>query len=85
MKKPLHVTDHAVLRYLQRAKGFDIDAVRQHISQICMLGHAAGASSVKAEGVRFILHSACVITTEPLGNGQTAPSRTAVRRLMGSV
>jgi len=35
VKKPLaHVTDHAVLRYLERVKGVDIDAVRDELGRV---------------------------------------------------
>ncbi|PWE52134.1 hypothetical protein DEM27_32560 [Metarhizobium album] len=34
----LHVSDHAVLRYLERAHGLDIEAVRRHIAYHCLTG-----------------------------------------------
>jgi hypothetical protein len=35
MKKPRHrVSDHAVLRYMQRVQGFDVEALRRRIGRI---------------------------------------------------
>ena len=47
MKRPrTHVTDHAVLRYLERVAGMDIEALRRRI------GHAVeGAIEHEAAGV----------------------------------
>jgi hypothetical protein len=74
-KKPaeLIVTDHAVLRYLERARGFDVEAIRTHIKRACTLPAAAGALSVKAEGVKFVLNKArdTVVTCSPVGIGAT--------------
>lgn len=51
----VHVTDHAVLRYLERAHGLDVDAVRQHISGRLANGARLGAVGVTIENVKFVL------------------------------
>jgi hypothetical protein len=61
----LRVTDHAVLRYLERVKGFDVEAVRTHIALVCTPGHAAGANCIKAEGVKFEITNNAVVTCAP--------------------
>jgi hypothetical protein len=63
MTEPLRVTDHAVLRYLERAHGLDIEAVRQHIASRCTTGAELNALSVIVEKVKFVLHEGAVITT----------------------
>lgn len=63
MKKPrLHVSDHAVLRYLERAGGFDIEALRRSIGQRCEPAYRIGASSLVIEGIAFLIHNGVVIT-----------------------
>lgn len=81
MKLP-RVTDHAVLRYLERAKGFDIEAVRRHIEDLCAGAIVAGATCVRAEGVKFEIAAGKVVTVTPGGSG---PNRTKRAMLaMGS-
>jgi hypothetical protein len=52
---PVEVSDHAVLRYLERAQGFNIEAVRSHIAKLCAPAASAGASTLRAEGLRFTI------------------------------
>lgn len=63
MTTPLHVTDHAVLRYLERAHGLDVEAVRRHIAERCATGAELRAASVIVERVKFVLASAHAETT----------------------
>jgi hypothetical protein len=56
------VSDHAVLRYIERAHGVDIDGIRQHISDLVKRGVAAGGDAVVVEGVKFVLRSNVVVT-----------------------
>lgn len=67
-----HVTDHAVLRYLERAKGFNVEAIRQHIAELCAPYTAVGARTVHAEGVKFELGTGKVITCTPNSSRPTA-------------
>lgn len=73
-KEPIRVTDHCVLRYLERAMGLNVEIVREHILQICSGAAAFGAVSVRAEGVKFEISGGAVVTVVP---DQRAPSRTA--------
>ena len=68
-----HVTDHALVRYLERVKGLDVETIRQHIAKLCAPCVAAGARTMHAEGVRFELGTGKVITCTPNGKW---PSRT---------
>lgn len=77
--RDLAVSDHAVLRYLERVMGFDIDGVRAHIRGVCAPAAAIGASCVQAEGVRFMIgDNGCVSTVTPLSD---LPNNTTRRRL----
>ena len=51
----LEVSDHAVLRYLERRYGLDVEAVRRHLGGAAISGARLGALAVKTEGVRLIL------------------------------
>jgi hypothetical protein len=63
MKKPrLLVTDHAIVRYLERVGGFDIDGLRHQIARRCESGASVGASSVIVEGFAFLIGDGQVIT-----------------------
>lgn len=61
MSEP-HVTDHAVIRYLERVKSVDIEAVRAEIAAIVARGVALGAQSVILGGMRYRLEGEHVVT-----------------------
>jgi hypothetical protein len=71
-KEPIRVTDHAVLRYLERAMGLNVEIVREHISQVCSTPAAFGAVCVRAEGLRFEIRNNAIVTVAP---GGAEPSR----------
>ena len=63
MKKPVtRVSDHAVLRYLERVMGIDIETHRDRIGRMVDRAAAAGASGVTIDGFCFKLHEGTVIT-----------------------
>lgn len=64
-KEPVRVTDHAVLRYLERVMELNIEMVREHIAAICQTPAACGASAVRAEGVKFEIANMAVTTVVP--------------------
>lgn len=51
----LRVSDHAVVRYLERAGGFDIERLRREIAHRVQEAVDAGASGVLIEGHRFCI------------------------------
>lgn len=55
MTRPVRITDHAVLRYLERAHGLDIDAVRRHLSGKVQTGARLGAVGVTIDNVKLVL------------------------------
>jgi len=77
----VRVTDHAVLRYMERVQGVDVEAVRRHILATCRGAVLSGAVSLSAEGVRFEFSKAhAVVTVSP---GGQMPSRTTCQRVTG--
>lgn len=71
------VSEHAVLRYLECAMGFKIEAVRLHIAGICQGPAAIGAICVRTERVRFEITNNTVTTVTP---DQAQPNRTSRQR-----
>ncbi|MBW8320630.1 MAG: hypothetical protein K0M49_02415 [Arenimonas sp.] len=58
----VEVTDHAVLRYLERAHGLDVEFFRLHIRELVLRGAEVGASGVIVENVKFVLQNGSVVT-----------------------
>ena len=63
MKKPMaHVTDHAVLRYLERVKGVDIDAVRHELGHVVDRAIELGAGAAIIDGIKYVLNDRTIVT-----------------------
>lgn len=62
MSKPVTVTDHAVLRFLERIKCFDVAAIRKEIADIVGPAIALGAPTYSLNGVTFVLKGGSVVT-----------------------
>lgn len=67
------VTDHAVIRYLDRVMGIDVEAIRREISARVTAGVQLGASAVVADGMRFVLADEHVTTVRPCHSEQRHP------------
>ncbi len=55
------VTDHAIVRFLERIVGLDIDSLREIIGNAAASGAEHGAPSVRALGARFMVRDNRVI------------------------
>ena len=55
MSSPLNVTDHAVLRWLERVEGVNVTAIRKRLERPARVAQAHGARSVRKDGVTFFL------------------------------
>lgn len=55
MTKARHVTDHAVIRYLELAYGFNVDFFRNRIDVLTKNAVAADATGVVQDGVKFVI------------------------------
>lgn len=63
MKQPrTNVTDHALVRYLERVYGLDLDPVRAEIADKVALGVSLEASAVVRDGFRYVLANGNVVT-----------------------
>lgn len=67
MKKPsVHVTDHAVIRYLERVMGLDVEALRREIGRKAQVAlEHPGATGVVVEGFAYRLVEGRVVTIAP--------------------
>lgn len=63
MKRP-SVSDHAVIRYLERAKGIEMDVIRAEIALICKRGLETGACGVLAGGLEYRIEGGVVVTVQ---------------------
>lgn len=64
-KAPINprVSEHAVLRYLERAKGVDTEAIRAEIlTPMVVSAMKAGAATVSVDGVKFVIDGDCLVT-----------------------
>lgn len=72
MKKTVRVTDHAVLRYLERVGGFDIETLRHQIAQRMTLPATMGVHTVIIDGHRYVVkdlgNEAVVVTVLDKGD-----------------
>lgn len=62
----VRVTDHAVLRWLERIEGVNVDAIRRRIAKAVHRGAGQRAEGVQIDGVTFKLQyeiSETVVTT----------------------
>lgn len=59
------VSDHAVLRYIERVFGFDLQDVRNQIlTPDRVAAIKAGANQITANGVKFVIRNKTVVTVK---------------------
>ena len=74
MKKPLyHVTDHAIVRYLERVEGVDIETLRRRIGRTVQQGIERDANGVISGGMIYRLRGVSVVTIIP--HNEVEPGR----------
>ena len=64
-KTSIIVTDHAVLRWLERVEGVDVNAVRRQISRTVNRSYQEGANRVNSNGVAYCIEGSHVVTVIP--------------------
>ncbi|MCU0902424.1 MAG: hypothetical protein MUE83_00935 [Tabrizicola sp.] len=70
MKKPrVRITDHALVRFLERVGGVDVDGLRQALSRSLEEAARLGAAAVVIDGYRYVLRvdedGPILVTVEP--------------------
>ena len=61
------VSDHALLRYMERVLGLDVEALRVDVARIVEVGIEHGASGVQLDGCSYKLDGARVKTVIAIG------------------
>lgn len=74
-KAAIEVTDHAVLRWLERVNGVDINAIRRHLAGEVMAGAELGATAVRIGN-----HKYCLVKDGKTSSGETVVVLTTVYR-----
>lgn len=59
---PDFVTDHALVRYLERVLDFDVESVRSSIAKETADAISVGAAGMRIDGRRYIFKNGYVIT-----------------------
>jgi hypothetical protein len=66
---PVLVSDHALVRYLARVGGFDIEKLRHDLSVRLTPAAELGAHAVISEGMAYILRDNVLVTVVPHVDG----------------
>lgn len=62
------ISDHALLRFLERAGGLDIETLRWQLAQSLARAHAAAGQigladyTIRADGLTYVVRNATVVT-----------------------
>lgn len=62
---PLRITDHAVMRWLERVHGINVEFFRNEIVEIAGPAAAVGASALRKGGVIYVIKDGAVVTVTP--------------------
>lgn len=63
MKRPaVRVSDHAVIRYLERVQGLDVDGLRDQVGHLVATGVEHGACGVNVDGYVYRIRGGVVTT-----------------------
>lgn len=71
------ISDHAVLRFMQRCHGIDVEAYRRELAARVENAIAAGATSVKVAGFVFHIKGGVLATVVPAKQRHVPRSRKA--------
>jgi len=72
-RRPLPVTDHAVLRWLERVEGIDIERLRASIGGSGTVGAEHGARFVVVPGAKLVIDHGWVVTVYARDAGESRP------------
>lgn len=55
-------TDHALLRYIERVRGFNIEGLRKELLGRSLGAITSGATSITLDGVKYLIKNNAVVT-----------------------
>lgn len=65
----VEVTDHGLVRYMQRVMGIDVEAIRKDVADMLsareLPGSASGSMVVRLDGFRFVVLGGRLVTVKP--------------------
>jgi hypothetical protein len=61
-RQPHPVTDHAVIRYLERVLGLDVDGLRDKIAEDIRPALRTGASAITKQGFKYMIVDGALVT-----------------------
>lgn len=67
MSSGVDVSDHALLRYLERVKGIDVEAARAEVIEIVRVAAALGNRTKNHDGHVYVIDGCWVTTVMPKG------------------
>lgn len=73
MGTPYFITDHAVLRYMARVKGIDVEAYRSELLRECLPALEAGATMVRTKECTYIFRNRRLTTVYDNSMGKRKP------------
>ena len=75
--KPLHITDHALIRYIERVYGIDLDPIKAEIAGKLASSIKVGAASVKIDGITYcmVLNPGSVTLTTVIDGRQSVTAK----------
>jgi len=73
------VTDHALIRWIERVKGISLDPWRMEIASTCAEALAVGATSLNTDHATFVLECGKVVTVLEPGQ-RPSPEKTHSHR-----
>lgn len=63
---PFHITDHALLRYLERVQGIDMGEVRSQIAKaVAVAEEHEGCTGVVSDGFSYKIQNGAITTVIP--------------------
>jgi len=77
---PAKVSDHALLRWLERAHGIDVDGIRAQLEREASPAAEIGAAYVWIDGVKAVLRDGVVVTCLPKTANETGSGKSKTRR-----
>jgi len=70
-----HITDHAIIRFLERVHGIDVQAARAEIEARVGQAVRVGACAVISGGFRYVIDDVRVTSVVPVQSGPSHPPR----------
>lgn len=61
----VRISDHGIVRYLERVEGLDLDIIRAEILAIAGPAAAAGAKILRKVGNTYIIENGAIVTVLP--------------------